>query len=404
MMTQPKYSLISGSSFGSLPQIRYLNTLQRLQLSGQILFDRPKGEKWTFHLDRGKIIYVTGGIHPLRRWQRNLALHCPQIVADSSGIKRDIANLESTNSWEINLLEFWVKQKKITVQQATSMIRSGILEVLFDVGQTQDVTHQFKPATLLANRLVAVDLAKAIADVEPLWQAWYNGKLANYSPNQSPIIKQPTQIKENTSPEVYETLTKFLDGKQSFRDLAVQRKWNIVEIGSSLLPYVELGWIELINIPDLPTAISPTTLKVPGAISPNPPGKLIPNSSKPLVACVDDSLWVTQMMERLITTAGYRFIAVDNAVRAIPILLGRKPDLIFLDLVMPTVNGYELCTQLRKLSSFRTTPIVILTGNDGATERTKSQLVGASDFLTKPLNAAQLLKVLQKYLDGKVRS
>ncbi|MCP2728095.1 response regulator [Limnofasciculus baicalensis] len=400
MTTQQKSSIVSTSSFAASRPMRYLNTLQRLQLSGQLLFTEPKGQQWIFHLDQGKLIYATGGIHPVRRWQRNVAFHCPQIVANSSAIKRDLASVEFTNYWDYQLLELWVKQEKITLQQATSIIHSATVDILFDVGQASNVTHQFKPTSLLSNRLVAIDLIKAIADVEPLWQAWHNASLGNYSPNQAPTIKQPDQLKQNSSPEVYETLTKFLDGKQSLRDLAVQRKWDLVEIGRSLLPYLELGWVELINIPNLPIPVSPTPT-IPGksgAIAPSAPGKQIANSTKPLVACVDDSQWVTQMMERLITTAGYRFLAIDNSIRAIPILLGRKPDLIFLDLVMPNVNGYELCTQLRKLSCFRTTPIVILTGNDGATERIRSKLVGASDFLTKPLNAANLLKVLHKYI------
>lgn len=398
MTTQQKSSIVSTSSFAALQPIRYLNTLQRLQLSGQLLFTQPKGQQWIFHLHQGKLVYATGGIHPVRRWQRNLAIHCPQIVANSSVIKRDIASIEFTNCWDYQLLELWVKEEKITRQQATSTIHSAIVDVLFDVGQTSNLTHEFKPTRLLSNRLVAIDLGKAIADVEPLWEAWHNASLGNYSPNQAPIIKQPDQLKQRTSPEVYETLTKFLDGKQSLRDLAVQRKWDLVEIGRSLLPYLELGFVELKNIPNLPIPVSPTIPETACVIAPNAPAKQIANSTKPLVACVDDSQWVTQMMERLITTAGYRFLPIDNSIRAIPILLGRKPDLIFLDLVMPNVNGYELCTQLRKLSCFRNTPIVILTGNDGATERIRSKLVGASDFLTKPLNAAQLLKVLHKYI------
>lgn len=399
MATQQEFSAISTSLFAALPQIRYLNTLERLQLSGNLLFTEPKGKEWIFYLDKGKIIYATGGMNPARRWQRNLAVHCPNIVTNSSAIKRDVSSIESPISWDYQLLNLWIKQEKITIKEATNLIHSTILEVLFDLGQTRNVTHQFKSARSLSNQLIAIDLRNAIADVEPLWQAWHGASLGNYSPNQAPIIKQPNQLKQQTSPEVYETLTKFLDGKQSLRDLAVQRKWDVVEIGRSLLPYLELGWVQLREIPDLPTPISPTIPGVPGAVAPSTPAKPIANSTKPLVACVDDSQWINQMMERLITTAGYQFLAVDNPLRAIPLLLARKPDLIFLDLMMPNVNGYEVCTQLRKLSNFRNTPIVILTGNNGATERIRSKLAGASDFLSKPLDAVSLLKILRKYLE-----
>ncbi len=398
MATQQEFSAISTSLFAALPQIRYLNTLEQLQLSGKLLFTEPKGKEWIFYLDKGKIIYATGGINPVRRWQRNLAVHCPNIVAKSWEIKRDLGSIDKTTPWDCQLLSLWIKQEKITPKEAANTIYGMILEVLFDLGQTGDVTHQFKAGSL-SNQFIPIDLRNAIADVEQLWKAWHNASLGNYSPNQAPIIKQPNQLKQQTSPEVYETLTKFLDGKQSLRDLAVQRKWDVVEIGRSLLAYLELGWVQLREIPDLPTPISPTTPETPGAIAPSTLAKPIANSTKPLVACVDDSQWINQMMERLITIAGYRFLAVDNPLRAIPLLLARKPDLIFLDLMMPNVNGYEVCTQLRKLSSFRTTPIVILTGNNGATERIRSKLAGASDFLSKPLDAVSLLKILRKHLE-----
>ncbi|HBE18729.1 MAG TPA: response regulator [Cyanobacteria bacterium UBA11149] len=390
MTTQEKSSIVSTYSFTTLQSIRYLNRLQRLQLSGQLLFSQPKGQQWIFHLHQGEVIHGSGGIHPVRRWQRNLAIHCPQIVANSYLIKRDLASIEPTISWDYQLLELWIKEERITRQQATATLHAGMVEMLFDLGQTSNLTHQFKPTCLPSNRLVEIDLLKVIADVERLWRAWHNANLGNYSPNQSPIIEQPDKLKQRTSVELYQTLTKCLDGKHTLRDLAVQRKWDLVEIARSLLPYLELGLIQFQEIPDVSTFLSPTILGTPGEIA---------NFTKPLVACVDDSKWVNQMMEKLITTAGYRFMAVDNPLRAIPVLLARKPDFIFLDLMMPHVNGYEVCTQLRKLSCFRTTPIAILTGNNGSTEIIRSKLAGASDFLSKPLNAVSLLKVLHKYLN-----
>jgi len=67
--------------------------------------------------------------------------------------------------------------------------------------------------------------------------------------------------------------------------------------------------------------------------------------------------------------------------------------------MMPHVNGYELCEQLRKLSCFRQTPIVILTSSDGFANRLRSKIVNASDFLSKPLNAEAVLTVINKHLN-----
>jgi len=103
-------------------------------------------------------------------------------------------------------------------------------------------------------------------------------------------------------------------------------------------------------------------------------------------------------LEKILTTAGYQFLAVQDSLRAIATLLTRKPDLIFLDLVMPNTNGYEICGQLRKVSSFRNTPIIILTGNDGIIDRVRAKMVGASDFLSKPINAKTVLEVARQHL------
>ncbi|MEL6500545.1 MAG: response regulator, partial [Cyanobacteria bacterium J06623_1] len=82
----------------------------------------------------------------------------------------------------------------------------------------------------------------------------------------------------------------------------------------------------------------------------------------------------------------------------------RKPDLIFLDLVMPNTNGYEICSQLRKLSYFKQTPIVILTGNDGIVDRVRAKMVGSTDFLGKPAQPEQVLETIAKYIVSKKKN
>jgi chemotaxis family two-component system response regulator PixG len=79
-------------------------------------------------------------------------------------------------------------------------------------------------------------------------------------------------------------------------------------------------------------------------------------------------------------------------------LLEKKPDLIFLDLVMPNTNGYELCSFLRKTSQFQDVPIVILTGHDGVVDRVRAKLAGSTDFISKPPEEEKVLQILQKYL------
>jgi len=93
-----------------------------------------------------------------------------------------------------------------------------------------------------------------------------------------------------------------------------------------------------------------------------------------------------------------RFVKIQDAVQALPILIQDKPDLIFLDLIMPVASGYEICTQLRRISTFANTPIIILTGNDGFLDRVRAKVVGSTDFLTKPVVSDKVMAIIRKYL------
>ena len=113
--------------------------------------------------------------------------------------------------------------------------------------------------------------------------------------------------------------------------------------------------------------------------------------------CIDDSSTVCTRMKQIITGEGSRFFGIQDPMKAIPSLLKNQPDLIFLDLMMPIVNGYELCAQIRRISQAKRIPIVILTGKDGLIDRVRSKVVGANDFIAKPVNQQQVLSILRKY-------
>lgn len=384
--------LLPLNMFTALKPIQFLEKLKRLQFSGQLVLTAPKGEQWSFYLYLGSIMYATGGIHPVRRWRRNLVAYCPQMPPQISEWQRELGGLNTAafnTCWEYELLCLWLREQKITREQADRMVRAVITEVLFDVAQAMQVTSQITEDSSLSASLISIDVQEAIAEAHRLWQIWRNAMVADYSLNSAPIIKQPEKLRERTTLPVYQNLSKVLNGQYTLRDLALLMKRDVMEVTRSLQLYIQLGLVELISIPDLPAPVNTPVAKKPTAIA-TPAG--------PLVACVDDSPLVCQTMEALLVAAGYQFVGVNDALRAFSILLTRKPDLVFLDLVMPNTNGYEICSKLRKLPSFQKTPIVILTGNDGIVDRVRAKLVGASDFLSKPVDAETVLGVIRKHL------
>lgn len=95
---------------------------------------------------------------------------------------------------------------------------------------------------------------------------------------------------------------------------------------------------------------------------------------------------------------GYRCFGIQDPLKIMLGLIRNKPNFIFLDLLMPIVNGYEVCEQIRKTPSLKDVPVIILTGKDGLIDRMRSKMVGATGFLGKPVDEDAVLKMLEKYL------
>ena len=385
--------------FTTIQQIKLFESLKESKFSGQLTLSNVQETSWIFYLYLGRIVYASGGIHPVRRWRRHLVAYCPQALTQIAEVKTTLSNVAREGSriccWEYRLLSLWIDQKKISRDQATKIIQDTVIEVLFDVSQAIKVTCETIPDTLLSTRLTLIDSEQVIGEANKLWRAWQNAKIADRSPDMAPVIRQPEALQKRTSAHVYNNLRQLLDGQQTLRDLSIRMKRDIVTVTRSLLPYIQLGLVQLVQVQDITPPIStPIAQKLTKAS----------NYNRISIACIDDSHLICQALEKIVTEAGYQFISEMDGLRAIAVLLSRKPDLIFLDLVMPNTNGYEICAQLRKLSYFRTTPIVILTGNDGILDRVRAKMVGSTDFISKPIQPNIVLETINKYLTQKVET
>ena len=373
-------------------QIEFFESLKESRFSGQLIVSDTQDRTWVIYLYLGRIVYASGGVHPVRRWRRHVAAYCPERLVDTEELKLALANIaqeESRISWEYQLLSVWIDRQKITREQATKVIRATVIEVLFDVTQAMEVECETLADNLLTTRLILIDAEQVIKEADKLYQAWQAAKVADRSPDLAPIIRQPEALRSKTPPQVYQNLIQLLNGKQTLRDLGIRMKRDVVTVTRSLLPYIQMGLVQLVAVNDITLPSStPVAQKL---FKDKTPRRLT-------IACIDDSPVICQTMENIITEAGYNFVSEMDGLRAIAVLLSRKPDLIFLDLVMPNTNGYEICSQLRKLSFFKHTPIVILTGNDGIVDRVRAKMVGSTDFLGKPANAEQVLATINKYV------
>ena len=119
------------------------------------------------------------------------------------------------------------------------------------------------------------------------------------------------------------------------------------------------------------------------------------SSRRGTIACIDDSRQIIKVMKKIITKIGYDYIGIQEPLEALPALISSKPDLIFLDIEMPLLNGYEICGKIRKISSLKNTPVVILTSKDGLIDRARAKFSGTTKFLAKPLQINKIIEAIE---------
>jgi two-component system, chemotaxis family, response regulator PixG len=116
------------------------------------------------------------------------------------------------------------------------------------------------------------------------------------------------------------------------------------------------------------------------------------------IACIDDSQTVLNSIKHFLDENTFSVVMINDPVKALMQILRSKPDLILLDVEMPSLDGYELCSLLRKHSAFKNTPIIMVTGRTGFIDRAKAKMVRSSGYLTKPFTQSDLLKMVFKHI------
>ncbi len=116
------------------------------------------------------------------------------------------------------------------------------------------------------------------------------------------------------------------------------------------------------------------------------------------ILCVDDSATIL-MMERMILSKGpYDLVTATDGEEAVSKALAERPDLILMDIVMPRMNGFDACRRIRQEEATRDTPVIMVTTRGEVQNMENGFESGCNDYVTKPINAAELLTKLRNYL------
>ena len=116
------------------------------------------------------------------------------------------------------------------------------------------------------------------------------------------------------------------------------------------------------------------------------------------ILIVDDTLSSRILLGDLLELNGYTVLSAASGQDALNILKTEAPDLILLDVLMPEMNGYQVCRKIRENPAMQTRPIIMMTGLDPAEEMAKGREAGATDIIVKPIHLANLLERLKSLL------
>ncbi|MCL4154807.1 UNVERIFIED_CONTAM: hypothetical protein GTU68_058224 [Idotea baltica] len=112
---------------------------------------------------------------------------------------------------------------------------------------------------------------------------------------------------------------------------------------------------------------------------------------------IDDSKTIRKSAETLLSKEGCEVLTAEDGFEALAIIAVNKPDIIFVDIMMPRLDGYQTCTLIKNNRQFRDTPVIMLTSKDSIFDKARGRIVGSEEYLTKPFTRDDLLQAVNRH-------
>lgn len=117
------------------------------------------------------------------------------------------------------------------------------------------------------------------------------------------------------------------------------------------------------------------------------------------VLLIDDSRTIRRSAETMLSREGCEVITANDGFEALALIHKHEPELIFVDIMMPRLDGYQTCAIIKNNARFRDVPVVMLTSKDGLFDKARGRIVGSDHYLTKPFTRDELLSAVRDQLD-----
>lgn len=119
------------------------------------------------------------------------------------------------------------------------------------------------------------------------------------------------------------------------------------------------------------------------------------------IIVVDDSSTIRKSAEMFLSKAGYKVFPVEDGLELLTCVDEINPDLIFIDVMMPKIDGLQACQIVRRNPKFASIPIIFLSSKDSPFDIARGLMVGGNDYLTKPFSKTDIIGIVQKYCKDK---
>lgn len=116
------------------------------------------------------------------------------------------------------------------------------------------------------------------------------------------------------------------------------------------------------------------------------------------VMVIDDSKTIRRTAETLLKKAGCEVFTATDGFEALAMIADHRPDIIFVDIMMPRLDGYQTCALIKHNQSFKNTPVIMLSSKDGLFDRARGRIVGSEQYLTKPFAKEELLGAIKRHV------
>lgn len=116
------------------------------------------------------------------------------------------------------------------------------------------------------------------------------------------------------------------------------------------------------------------------------------------VMVIDDSKTIRRTAETLLQREGCEVITAVDGFEALSKIAETNPDIVFVDIMMPRLDGYQTCALIKNSQNFQNIPVIMLSSKDGLFDRAKGRVVGSDEYLTKPFSKDELLNAIRNYV------